>query len=124
MLELLSRVKNINKIFKINDNLYEIRVDVEIKVGYKIKMYLEKRDGKFYLTDKKNILKCMNEIYELSSKDVKKCLNDILLLYGFQFSKAEIFCEVDNNNIVQKYYDLIMCHAQLINMFVFFDDPV
>ena len=123
MNNLIKLISTSNKIFKINDNLYEIKIDAKINVGINIKIYLEQTNNEFRLTDKKNILKNMNEIYELNSKDVQKCMSDILKLYGFQLSKGEIFCNVTENNLMQQFYNLIMCYAQLLNMFIFFDEP-
>ena len=66
----------------------------------------------------------MNDLYELTSIDVKKCINDILKLYNFKLVKGEIFTEINSENEVNKRLnDFIMCAAQLINMFIFFDEP-
>ena len=123
MEKLIKKLNSAYAIKKINENMYEINNNITVFNNIDVKIYIKKEENKIFLTDRKNIVKNMNNIYELASKDVKSCINEVLKFYNFKLSKGEISTEVTEENIVQKYYDFIMCYAQLINMFLFFDDP-
>lgn len=124
MKETVSLISREFNTVKIKDNLFQIiipaKVNENLNIDYKI--FIEETDEGLKLTDKKNILKSMNEIYELSSKDVKQCINDILRFYNFSLVKGEIFCYVTKENIKQCFFNLIQVYSQLVNMFIFFNE--
>ena len=91
--------------------------------SFKLRIFVRIEEDKIVLTDNKTALKFMNELYELKSIDVKKCINDILKLYNFNLSKGEIYSEVSINNLKARAMELIICISQLVNMYVFFDNP-
>lgn len=121
---ILEAITSKNKIYKINDNLYRIDTNAVLNESLNLQVYIKKENDIIILSDNKQIIKYMNELYELSSNDVKKCINDVLKLYNFKLVKGEIFTEIDTlDEIKKRYNDFIMCSAQLINMFIFFDEP-
>lgn len=92
--------------------------------GNEIVVYLEHKNDKWLLTDGKETLKYMNELYELKSADVKMCVSNILKIYGFNISAGQLTAPVaDAKTFMDKYFDFIMCIGQLSNMFAFFDKP-
>ena len=124
MEEIIAVLNKSNIIVKSKDNIYQLiipaKVNENLDIEYKI--YIENNDKGYKLTDKKNILKSMNEIYELSSNDVKQCINDVLKFYNFSLVKGEIFCEITKENCLQRLFNLIQVYSQLINMFIFFNN--
>ena len=93
--------------------------------GKPIVLFLEKEENLWILTDKKQVLKYMNDLYELKARDIKNCITGVLKVYKFKIKSGEIFVEVPNEDaITTKLFDYVMCIGQLVNMFVFFDAPV
>ena len=124
MKNILNTIMTGNKIYKINENLYRIETNAVLNESFTLQLFIKKEENGIKLCDNKQILRYMNDLYELTSLDVKKCINDILKLYDFKLVKGEIFTEIDENTDIKKrYMDFIMCAAQLINMYVFFDTP-
>lgn len=124
MKNIVNTLLTTNKIFKINDDLYRIETNAILNESFTLQLFLKKENNIIKLSDNKQILKYMNELYELSANDVKKCINDVLRFYNFKLIKGEIFTEINSENEIKKRYnDFIMCTAQLINMFIFFDIP-
>lgn len=124
MKNILNTIMTGNKIYKINENLYRIETNAVLNESFTLQLFIKRDENGIKLCDNKQILRYMNDLYELTSNDVKKCINDILKLYDFKLVKGEIFTEIDEKTDVKKrYMDLIMCAAQLINMYVFFDAP-
>lgn len=124
MKNILNTIMTGNKIYKINDDLYRIETNAVLNESFTLQLFIKRDENGIKLCDNKQILRYMNDLYELTSNDVKKCINDILKLYDFKLVKGEIFTEIDEKTDVKKrYMDLIMCAAQLINMYVFFDAP-
>lgn len=122
MNNILKTLTETNKIYKHNDNLFEIETNVMLG-GFKLRVFVRKDGDKILLTDNKTAIKFMNDLYELKSVDVKKCINDILKLYNFSISKGEIFAEVSKEELKARYMELIICISQLVNMYIFFDMP-
>lgn len=122
MKEILKKLSEANKVYKHNDNLFEIETNVMLG-NFKLRVFVKKDGDKLLLTDNKTTLKFMNDLYELKSVDVKKCINDILKLYNFNLSKGEIFSEISTDILKSRYMELIICVSQLVNMYVFFDTP-
>ena len=90
--------------------------------GKAIDLFLEQKNDKIYLTDGKNTMKYMNDMYELKSSDVKMCISNVLKIYGFSINSGVLNIEVQNIDILtDKVFDMIMCIGQLANMFAFFD---
>lgn len=124
MKNILNTIMTGNKIYKINEDLYRIETNAVLNESFTLQLFIKRDENGIKLCDNKQILRYMNDLYELTSNDVKKCINDILKLYDFKLVKGEIFTEIDEKADVKKrYMDLIMCAAQLINMYVFFDAP-
>ena len=122
MNNILKTLTETNKIYKHNDNLFEIETNVMLG-SFKLRVFVKKDGDKILLTDNKTAIKFMNDLYELKSVDVKKCINDILKLYNFSISKGEIFAEVSKEELKARYMELIICISQLVNMYIFFDMP-
>ena len=122
MNNILKTLTETNKIYKHNDNLFEIETNVMLG-SFKLRVFVKKDGDKIILTDNKTAIKFMNDLYELKSVDVKKCINDILKLYNFNISKGEIFAEVSKEELKARYMELIICISQLVNMYIFFDMP-
>lgn len=109
---------------KIKDNVFKIETAAKYSNGQQITLVLEHTNGTWLLTDGKQTLKYMNEIYELKSEDVKMCIKNVLRIYGFSLQAATILCEIQNSNqFLEKLFDMIMCIGQLANMYAFFDKP-
>ena len=124
MKNILNTIMTGNKIYKINDDLYRIETNAVLNESFTLQLFIKRDENGIKLCDNKQILRYMNDLYELTSLDVKKCINDILKLYDFKLVKGEIFTEINKNTDVKKrYMDFIMCATQLINMYVFFDTP-
>lgn len=124
MKNILNTIMTGNKIYKINDDLYRIETNAVLNESFTLQLFIKRDENGIKLCDNKQILRYMNDLYELTSLDVKKCINDILKLYDFKLVKGEIFTEINKNTDIKKgYMDFIMCAAQLINMYVFFDTP-
>ena len=122
MNNILKTLTETNKIYKHNDNLFEIETNVMLG-SFNLRVFVKKDGDKILLTDNKTAIKFMNDLYELKSVDVKKCINDILKLYNFNISKGEIFAEVSKEELKARYMELIICISQLVNMYIFFDMP-
>lgn len=112
------------KLNPISANEYEIKTTGTFPTGEELKIYLVKEGDSWFLTDKKNTLKYMNNVYDLKATDVKSCISAVIKIYGFTITagnlRAEIIDEVDFSS---KILDYIMCIGQLTNMYVFFDQP-
>lgn len=122
--EITSSLKSGFVIKTIADNEWEILTNISLPNGFKSKVFIKQINGKWFFTDKKNVLKFMNEIYELSSNDVKNCIAGVLRAYGFSITSGEIFAHIYNEKeILIKFYQFICCMAELVNMYVFFDKP-
>ena len=105
-------------------NQWEIKTNAKFENGEDIKIYLVNEHNHWYLTDKKNTLKYMNDLYDLKAPDVKSCISAVIKIYGFSISagalKADIIDEVEFQS---KLFDFVMCIGQLANMYAFFDKP-
>ena len=66
----------------------------------------------------------MNTIYELKAKDVISCIENVLKIYKLKLQSGEIVTSFsDEKQLVENVYKFIMCIAQLVNMYAFFDAP-
>ncbi len=116
--------KEVTDIRKTAPNEWRIFSDATFTDGKSIEIYVTEIDKKWYYTDKKQTLKYMNELYELKSPDVQSCMKNVLKIYGFSLKAGAIFAEIPSpSTIKEKYFDMIMCIAQLANMYAFFDEP-
>lgn len=121
---LKDKFNSIVKVIKVSDTQYEIISDAKLTPTVPIKAYLIEQNGRFYLSDQKETLKFMNKMYELTASDVKQCINDVLKHYKFQISNGVLLAEIKEEQQLQEtYFYFIMCIAQLVNMFIFFDKP-
>ncbi len=118
------QVKNLLRFEKIDDSKWQIITEACFANGNKIQVFLQQNEEKWFLSDNKETLKYMNEIYDLKSNDVKKCIVGVLKVYGFLINSGEMLAEItDEKLFAQTFFDFIMCIGQLSNMFVFFDKP-
>ena len=114
----ITNVKNIDK------NTYEIITGAKINSKTSIKMYLIEEPDGIKISDKKNTLKYMNNLYELKAPDVKSCIMSVLRIYGFSISSGELIATIkDESNLLEVFYNYIICVGQLVNMYAFFDQP-
>ncbi len=103
---------------------WEIHTGAVFQNGDEIKIYLVNDKNNWHLSDKKNTLKLMNEMYDLKAPDVKSCISAVLRIYGFTIKSGALTANViDDIHIVSLVYNFIMCIGQLANMYVFFDKP-
>lgn len=124
MRKIISQIIKEKKIVNISDELTEILTETEYQPNIKVKIFIKKTGGKFYLTDNKNTLRFMSRKYELKAPDVKQCINDIVKYYGFAINKGEILSELSpGDNCNKRYNDLLICSCTLANMFIFFESP-
>ena len=122
--KLVSILKEVAEVNKINDNEYEVVTQAKITSKNPIKIYLVNDNFSIKLVDKKNTLKYMNKIYELKSNDVKNCISAVIKLYGFMISSGELVGIVrSEESLLEMLYNFIICVGQLTNMYVFFDKP-
>ena len=88
-------------------------------------MYLTQNGDVCCISDKKNTLKYMNNIYELASNDVKNCISAVVRLYGFAVKAGELIATIkDADYAAEIFYNFIICVGQFAHMLVFFDQPV
>lgn len=109
---------------EVSPSMWKISSQATFLNGAEIPVFLEQKNDKWFLTDGKETLKYMNELYELKSADVKMCISNILKIYGFSISSGQLIAPIlDVSTLMDKYFDFIMCVGQLANMFAFFDKP-
>ena len=112
------------KIKAISMNEYEIETNAVFANGDAIKIYLTQENNRWFLTDKKETLKYMNEVYDLKAPDVKHCITAVIKIYGFSILAGSLRGELtEEATIAHKFFDYIMCIGQLANMYAFFDKP-
>ncbi len=119
--------KTINSAFKLKNN-GEKEIQIITGASYPtrtpISLFLVKVKEGWVLSDKKQTLRMMNNIYELRAPDVKNCINAVLRIYGFKLSNGMIYIEIQNEQALEKrIFDMLMCIGQLVNMYAFFDAP-
>ncbi len=108
----------------VSSGVYEIKSKATFQNGENIKIYLVNEKNEWYLTDKKNTLKYMNEMYDLKASDVKSCIAAVIKIYGFTINAGELRGKIyDEIQLQNRVFDYIMCIAQLVNMYAFFDKP-
>lgn len=112
-------------VFKeINDTSAQIITQAKMPNGKYIALALEKIDGKWILSDKKQTIKFMNTLYELKAPDVISCINNVTKIYKIKIKDFSLTYELeDEKSLVNKVFEFVMCIAQLVNMFAFFDAP-
>ena len=114
----IASVKNIGA------NEYEIVTGAKITAKNPVKIYLTEDNGTIKMSDQKNTLKYMNQIYELKSQDVKNCIASVVKIYGFSVVSGELVAILrSENSLKETFYNFIMCVGQLANMYAFFDKP-
>lgn len=119
--EQLSRVA---KLKKVDNNEFEIVTDAKIDAKTPIKIFLRKTENSVVMCDKKHTLKYMNNIYELKSLDVKGCIASVIRIYGFSIVSGELISNnITSKNVLESFYNFIICVGQLANMYAFFDKP-
>ena len=120
-------IKTLNNNFefeKINDKVLKVTTGASFVNGTPILLSIENKNNKWFLTDGKETLKYMNELYDLKAPDVKMCISNVVKIYGFAISSGIIVCEIPNlDTVCDKVFDMIMCIGQLANMYAFFDKP-
>ena len=105
-------------------NEWEIKTEATFQNGEPIKVYIVNDKDKWYLTDKKNTLRYMNEVYDLKAPDVKTCISGVIRIYGFSIVAGELKADViDEVHLGARIFDYMMCIGQLVNMYAFFDKP-
>ena len=124
ILKLTTQLGNAFEVKKVDADIIQIKTSASLPNTKPIILFLEKRDKFWILTDKKQILKYMSAVYELKATDVKNCIAAVLKIYKFKMQSGEIFVEVLNESMaLPKLFDFVMCIAQLVNMYAFFDNP-
>lgn len=122
--EITSQINDAITLKQLTPTSWQITSGASFLNGDHINVVLENRNDAWILTDGKETLKYMNELYELKSNDVKMCITNILKIYGFSISSGNLVALINSPTaLVNKYFDYIMCVGQLANMFAFFDKP-
>lgn len=123
-IKFLETLKNSIVYKQISDTSAQVVTQAKMPNGKYIAFMLDKAEEGWILSDKKQTLKYMNEIYELKAPDVVSCIENVIKIYKFNLKGGEIVCSfTDEKQFVNKIFDFVMCIAQLVNMFAFFDDP-
>ena len=119
--------KVLDKVCKVEPmavNQYEVVTNAVFSNGEPIKIYIVQENNRWYLTDRKETLKYMNEVYDLKAPDVKHCITAVIKIYGFSIIAGCLRAEItDTATLGNKFFDYIMCIGQLTNMYAFFDKP-
>ncbi len=103
---------------------WQINCRATFQNGDEMKIYLVNNKNSWYLTDKKETLKYMNEMYDLKAPDVKSCISAVIKIYGFAIKAGSLVANViDEVQLPTLLFNYIMCIGQLTNMYVFFDKP-
>lgn len=122
--EITSKLQNSIILEPVTPKSWKIKTGAQHLNGKEISIFLEQEGSKFLLTDKKETLMYMNELYDLKSSDVKMCIANVLRLYAISIQGGRMVLNLENlNNLNAKVFDFIMCISQLANMFAFFDKP-
>lgn len=122
--DLKSKLSEAFQLEKISENVYKLETGASFINGHSITLLIENKNNKWFLTDGKNTMKYMNDLYELKSSDVKMCISNVLKIYGFSISSGLMHVEIPSaDTFMDKVFDMIMCTSQLANMFAFFDKP-
>ena len=124
IVSIAEQLSKVAKLKKVDNNEFEIVTEAKIDDKTPIKIFLRKTENGVVMCDKKHTLKYMNNIYELKSLDVKGCIASVIRIYGFSIVSGEL---VSNNitpkNVLESFYNFIICVGQLANMYAFFDKP-
>lgn len=124
IVEVVEKLSKVAKLKKVAENEYEIMTDAKIDSKTPIKIFLRKTDAGLVMCDNKHTLKYMNNIYELKSLDVKGCIASVIKIYGFSILSGELIANLVNpKNVMETFYNYIICVGQLANMYAFFDKP-
>ena len=119
-----SKLSQVAKLKKIEENEYEIITQAKINGKTPIKIYLSIGSKGVMLGDKKHTLKYMNQLYELKSPDVKGCIASVIKIYGFSIVSGELVANITSEKLaLETFYNFIICVGQLANMYAFFDKP-
>lgn len=119
------QIKNSITTKKINENEYQIITSIFFSDNTPFEVFLmQDKNGNKILTDKRKTLKYMDEFYELDSDDVKNSISSIIDNYGIKLYREALVKKLkDSDDIATIYFEFISCISQLINMYVFFDEP-
>lgn len=123
--ELSEQIKNSITAKRINENEYQFQTNLFFSDDTPYEIYLmQDKNGNRILTDKRRTLRYMDDFFELESDDVKSSISSILDIYGIKlYQKALVFKLQENDDVATAFYDFVSCIGQLINMYVFFDNP-
>ncbi|MDD2445294.1 MAG: hypothetical protein PHX09_00520 [Clostridia bacterium] len=121
---IINSLKNIITVKQLNNNEFQLTTLANYPNKQPIVIYLQKVNNEWILVDKKEILKFMNNIYDLSSAEVKGCINNVIKVYNFKMQGGVLIADsINETNLAQKVLYFTMCIAQLINMYPFFESP-
>ncbi len=124
IVSIAEQLSKVAKLKKVDNNEFEIVTDAKIDAKTPIKIFLRKTENSVVMCDKKHTLKYMNNIYELKSLDVKGCIASVIRLYGFSIVSGELISNnITSKNVLESFYNFIICVGQLANMYAFFDKP-
>jgi hypothetical protein len=118
-----SAITNSIKVKQLSKTEFQLTTCVSYPNKQPIILFIQKIGSNWLMTDKKQTLKQMNSIFDLKSKDVKKCINNIITAYAFKMQSGILLTEIDELNLSKKLIEFLMCISQLVNMYVFFDEP-
>ncbi len=124
IVSIAEQLSKVAKLKKVDNNEFEIVTDAKIDAKTPIKIFLRKTENSVVMCDKKHTLKYMNNIYELKSLDVKGCIASVIRIYGFSIVSGELISNnITSKNVLESFYNFIICVGQLANMYAFFDKP-
>lgn len=123
-MELAEYLKNAFEVKVIKPDCYQIKTGVVLPNGKPLYCFIDKLPNGFVLSDKKYVLKYMNDLYLLTSTDIKNCIKGVCNANRMKIVQGVLLTEFkDLSQVVEKIFNFIYCTGQLVNMYVFFETP-
>lgn len=117
-------LQNAFEVKLIKPECYQIKTGATLPDGKPLYCFLDITPKGMLLSDKKFVLNYMSEYFYLNSPDVKTCIANVTKINKFKIVQGVLFSEIKSEDeIVAKIFQYIMCVAQLVNMYAFFDPP-
>ena len=123
-MDIKNLLNNAFEVKEIKPGSLQIKTGAVLPNGKNLYCFIDKTQNGYIISDKKYVLKYMNDLYLLNSNDVKNCITSVIQINKFKLVQGVLFSEIKaESEVVQKIFQYVMCVAQLINMYAFFDPP-
>ena len=123
-MDIKNLLNNAFEVKEIKAGSYQIKTGAVLPNGKPLYCFIDKTPNGFIISDKKYVLKYMNDLYFLNATDVKNCILSVIKINKFKIVQGILFSEIKSESeVVPKVFQFVMCVAQLINMYAFFDPP-